>query len=179
MIAEQVAPVESSVAAAEHAQRRLPRSLERLEQVRIDSGADAPAGREEVAGLLAEWAAGIGCDVELIPGAGGSTVLARLVGDGGPRVVLLGHHDTVFPAGSAAQLGFAVRDGRALGPGVADMKGGCCSAWRRWRRSPQASAASPPSTSSASPTRRRGRRPARWVRPHPRRRRLPGARVRP
>ena len=38
--------------------------------------------------------------------------------------MLLGHHDTVFPAGSAARLGFAVRDGRARGPGVADMKGG-------------------------------------------------------
>jgi glutamate carboxypeptidase len=96
-----------------------------LEQlVSIDSGADAPAGREEVAGLLAEWAAGIGCEVDLVPGAGGSAVLARLAGGGGPRVVLLGHHDTVFPAGSAARIGFAVRDGRALGPGVADMKGG-------------------------------------------------------
>ena len=50
--------------------------------------------------------------------------MARLAGGGGPRVVLLGHHDTVFPAGSAARLGFAVRDGRAFGPGVADMKGG-------------------------------------------------------
>jgi glutamate carboxypeptidase len=101
------------------------RWLERLEQlVRIDSGTDAPAGREEVAGLLAEWAGGLGCETELIPGPGGSTVLARLTGSGGARVVLLGHHDTVFPAGSAERLGFAVRDGRALGPGVADMKGG-------------------------------------------------------
>ena len=117
--------VELAAAAADRASRSLPRWLERLERlVRIDSGADAPAGREEVAGLLAEWAAEIGCEVELSAGAGGSTVLARLAGDGGPRVVLLGHHDTVFPAGSAARLGFAVRGGRAHGPGVADMKGG-------------------------------------------------------
>ena len=117
--------VEISAAAADRASRSLPIWLERLERlVRIDSGADAPAGREEVAGLLAEWTAGIGCEVELVPGARGSAVMARLAGVGGPRVVLLGHHDTVFPAGTAARLGFAVRDGRALGPGVADMKGG-------------------------------------------------------
>jgi glutamate carboxypeptidase len=129
MTAEPVMPVESAVAAAsaavDGARRRLPRWLERLEQlVRIDSGVDAPAGREQVAGLLAKWAEEIGCGVELLSGAGGSTVTARLSGDSGPRIVLLGHHDTVFPAGSAAQMGFAVRDGRAHGPGVADMKGG-------------------------------------------------------
>jgi glutamate carboxypeptidase len=129
MMAERKPPAGSAaavaVAAAEHARQRLQASLERLGRlVCIDSGADAPAGREEVAGLLAEWAGGVGCEVDLIPGPGGSTVMARLVGGGGRRVVLLGHHDTVFPAGSAARIGFAVRDGRALGPGVADMKGG-------------------------------------------------------
>jgi glutamate carboxypeptidase len=126
---ERAMPAETTVAiavaAAERARLRLPASLARLERlVSIDSGADAPAGREEVAGLLAEWAAAIGCEVELVSGAGGSAVLARLAGGGGPRVALLGHHDTVFPAGSAARIGFAVRDGRAFGPGVADMKGG-------------------------------------------------------
>ena len=125
MSAGRAEPVDNAAAAAEHAGRTRERALRRLERlVLIDSGADAPAGREEIAGLLAGWAAGIGCEVELLAGPGGSTVLARLAGHGGPRVVLLGHHDTVFPAGSAARLGFAVRDGRALGPGVADMKGG-------------------------------------------------------
>jgi len=45
-------------------------------------------------------------------------------GGGTPRVLLLGHHDTVFPAGSCASRPFAVDDGRATGPGVFDMKAG-------------------------------------------------------
>lgn len=101
------------------------RWLERLERlVRIDSGRDAPEGREEVAGLLAAWCREAGCEAELVQGRAGSTATARLVSGTGPRVVLLGHHDTVYPAGTAAQVGFALRGTRALGPGVADMKGG-------------------------------------------------------
>jgi glutamate carboxypeptidase len=45
-------------------------------------------------------------------------------GRGTPRVLILGHHDTVFPRGTCAQRPFAVADGRATGPGVFDMKAG-------------------------------------------------------
>ena len=45
-------------------------------------------------------------------------------GGGEPRVLVLGHHDTVFPLGSLAQRPFRVADGKATGPGVFDMKGG-------------------------------------------------------
>jgi glutamate carboxypeptidase len=45
-------------------------------------------------------------------------------GGGEPRVLVLGHHDTVFPLGSLAQRPFRVAEGRATGPGVFDMKGG-------------------------------------------------------
>jgi glutamate carboxypeptidase len=45
-------------------------------------------------------------------------------GDGEPRVLLVGHHDTVFPRGALAARPFTVVDGRATGPGVFDMKGG-------------------------------------------------------
>ena len=40
------------------------------------------------------------------------------------HVLLLGHRDTVFPKGTAAERPFRVADGRAYGPGVADMKAG-------------------------------------------------------
>ena len=40
------------------------------------------------------------------------------------RVLLVGHLDTVWPIGTLAELPFAVRDGRATGPGVFDMKAG-------------------------------------------------------
>jgi glutamate carboxypeptidase len=45
-------------------------------------------------------------------------------GGGPPRVLLVGHHDTVFPLGALAQRPFAVNGDRVTGPGVFDMKGG-------------------------------------------------------
>src|SRR5882724_8336378 len=48
--------------------------------------------------------------------------LSTTAGDGDGAILLVGHHDTVFPAGSFS--GFR-RDGELLrGPGVLDMKGG-------------------------------------------------------
>jgi glutamate carboxypeptidase len=41
-----------------------------------------------------------------------------------PRVLLLGHHDTVWPHGSLESHGFSVRDGVLRGPGCFDMKAG-------------------------------------------------------
>jgi glutamate carboxypeptidase len=41
-----------------------------------------------------------------------------------PYQLLVGHVDTVWPLGSAAQLGVAAEDGVVRGPGVFDMKGG-------------------------------------------------------
>jgi glutamate carboxypeptidase len=48
----------------------------------------------------------------------------RWAAGGDPKVLLLGHHDTVFPVGTLARRPFAVVDGRATGPGVFDMLGG-------------------------------------------------------
>ena len=45
-------------------------------------------------------------------------------GGGKPRVLLLGHVDTVWPLGTLARWPFSVADGRATGPGVFDMKAG-------------------------------------------------------
>lgn len=55
----------------------------------------------------------------------GNHVLARW-GDGldGTPLLLLGHFDTVWPAGTLADMPFAVRDGKATGPGIFDMKCG-------------------------------------------------------
>ncbi|MEV6983379.1 M20/M25/M40 family metallo-hydrolase [Sphaerisporangium sp. NPDC051017] len=43
---------------------------------------------------------------------------------GVPRVLLLGHHDTVWPIGSLREHPWSVADGVARGPGVFDMKSG-------------------------------------------------------
>ncbi len=45
-------------------------------------------------------------------------------GGGEPRVLLLGHHDTVFPVGALSARPFRVTDGHVTGPGVFDMLGG-------------------------------------------------------
>lgn len=45
-------------------------------------------------------------------------------GGGTPRVLIVGHHDTVFPAGTVAARPFACDGERATGPGVFDMKAG-------------------------------------------------------
>ncbi|MFI6339143.1 M20 family metallopeptidase [Streptomyces sp. NPDC050535] len=43
---------------------------------------------------------------------------------GSPRVLLVGHHDTVWPMGSLQEHPWSVNDGIARGPGVLDMKAG-------------------------------------------------------
>ncbi|WP_081654975.1 M20 family metallopeptidase [Amycolatopsis orientalis] len=54
----------------------------------------------------------------------GRTHLRWRFGDGPPRVLLLGHHDTVWPIGSLETHPFSVRDGVLRGPGCFDMKTG-------------------------------------------------------
>jgi len=48
----------------------------------------------------------------------------RLRGSGDRPVLVLCHLDTVWPAGTTGRWPFAVVDGRAIGPGVFDMKAG-------------------------------------------------------
>ncbi|MGW0949417.1 M20/M25/M40 family metallo-hydrolase [Streptomyces sp. NPDC002623] len=43
---------------------------------------------------------------------------------GAPRVLLVGHHDTVWPMGSLQSHPWSLADGIARGPGVLDMKAG-------------------------------------------------------
>ncbi|MGC4745373.1 M20 family metallopeptidase [Micromonospora sp. DT201] len=43
---------------------------------------------------------------------------------GTPKVLILGHHDTVFPLGTLERRPFRVADGHVTGPGVFDMLGG-------------------------------------------------------
>ena len=39
-------------------------------------------------------------------------------------ILLLGHHDTVWPKGTLGRMPFRIKDGRAYGPGILDMKSG-------------------------------------------------------
>jgi glutamate carboxypeptidase len=82
----------------------------------------------EVAAWVAAFLTRLGAQVTRHPdpaGVLGDTVEAVFRGrHGGPRVLLVGHMDTVFPAGTAAARPFRVEDGIARGPGVTDMKSG-------------------------------------------------------
>ena len=71
---------------------------------------------------------GLGATVEHRPdpeGRYGATVVGTFEGRAGaPRVLLIGHMDTVFDPGTAAARPFRIEDGVAYGPGVTDMKSG-------------------------------------------------------
>ena len=99
--------------------------------VDVDCGTYIPDGVNAIADLCADRFRAAGWEVERRSHhpAGeepqlGDCVIGRLRGDGGPQVLLIGHTDTVFPEGTAAERPFRIEDGRAMGPGVSDMKGG-------------------------------------------------------
>ncbi|MEV6877345.1 M20 family metallopeptidase [Amycolatopsis sp. NPDC051128] len=54
----------------------------------------------------------------------GDVLEATYPGVPGKPVLLIGHYDTVWPAGTLADRPFTVHDGTARGPGVYDMKAG-------------------------------------------------------
>jgi glutamate carboxypeptidase len=106
-------------------ERDLDAMLERTAAlVAIDSGSYDPRGVDRVSALMAEPLAGMGFAVERLPLDGrGDRVSATLSLGTGPRVLVLGHADTVWPAGTAAEWPFERRGEMASGPGVGDMKG--------------------------------------------------------
>ncbi len=78
--------------------------------------ADALAGQLAPVGCTSRW-------VDEPDGPARSMVI-ELEGRGHGDVALLGHTDTVFPDGTAAERPFRREGDRCYGPGVADMKGG-------------------------------------------------------
>lgn len=92
--------------------------------VNIDSGSYLAAGVNAVIDIWADMLDGMGFAVERTPLPGfGDQMTARLpLGGNGPRVLVLGHADTVWPAGIAAEWPFSRTGDRITGPGVGDMK---------------------------------------------------------
>ena len=94
--------------------------------VNIDSGSYNKRGVDAVGDRLRAHLEAVGIVCETIPNATyGDCMAARLPGAGDNRpIVLMGHRDTVFPDGTAAERPFRVEGNQAYGPGVADMKSG-------------------------------------------------------
>jgi len=109
---------------------RRPRFLAELETlVNIDCGSYTPAGVNQVADFVTDALRALGAQVERVPHVPsdarqlGDVVIGRLTGDG-PRLLLIGHMDTVFDEGTAAERPYRSDGERAFGPGVTDMKAG-------------------------------------------------------
>ena len=98
-----------------------------IEDLRTLVEIDSPTGDPAALQASAHAVAGV---IELRLGghatlvASGAGPHVRWSGGGEPKVLILGHHDTVFPLGTVARRPFTVDAGRAKGPGVFDMLGG-------------------------------------------------------
>jgi glutamate carboxypeptidase len=115
------------------------------ELVSIESHATQPAGVEAVGDRVAGALEAIGyattrargkrlapeqrwLEEVMLPGFDAAGLadhrVVRKRGSGAGRVLLLGDLDTAFPPGITGRFAFRVEGERALGPGIADMKGG-------------------------------------------------------
>jgi glutamate carboxypeptidase len=93
--------------------------------VSLDSGSRDQRGVNAVQDWLEARLARLGFRVERFPApAMGDNLLATLAGSGQGRVMLLGHSDTVYPAGTATRRPLTLQGDKILGPGTCDMKAG-------------------------------------------------------
>lgn len=105
---------------------------ELAEMVNTDGGSYDKAGVDRTGAQVKRFLESHGIAVELLPQQKHGDCLRGIV-DGGhelgtgnqrSNIVLMGHRDTVFPKGEPERRPFTIKDGRAYGPGVVDMKGG-------------------------------------------------------
>jgi len=87
------------------------------ELVEIESPTYSP-GVRDVAERVGRELDALGAAVSLLDG---NHLSAELAG-AGPRLLLIGHTDTVWPVGTLASMPFRVDGDRAYGPGIYDMK---------------------------------------------------------
>lgn len=98
-----------------------------LGRVRAYVEMETPSGDEarlrELADRIAADLTETGAALERVAARGrGEHIVARWPGDGRPPLLLLGHYDTVHPAGTLQALPFRTEAARVYGPGIYDMK---------------------------------------------------------
>jgi glutamate carboxypeptidase len=104
---------------------RLPAMLDDLGGlVRCESPSADPAALERSAETVAALGQRLTGRAPEVFADAGPTHLRWRFGDGPRRVLLVGHHDTVWPLGSLTDHPWSVTDGVARGPGCLDMKAG-------------------------------------------------------
>jgi glutamate carboxypeptidase len=92
---------------------------ETMRLAQIDSGSEDAEGVALVGELVGELFAATGCSVRARPAGG---LRATLTVGAGPRLLVIGHADTVWPAGTVAGWPPRVDGDMLAGPGVGDMK---------------------------------------------------------
>jgi glutamate carboxypeptidase len=100
--------------------------------VNTDGGSYDKAGVDRTGAQVMRFLASHGIAMESLPRDKHGDCIRGIVegghalGSGNQRsnIVLMGHRDTVFPKGEPERRPFTIKDGRAYGPGVADMKAG-------------------------------------------------------
>jgi glutamate carboxypeptidase len=105
------------------------RLAEYLDDLRLLTGIDSGPYDRDGSNRVNDWLEArlkrSGFDVQRYPQERtGDNLLARLRGTGRSKIVLLGHSDTVFPPGTAAQRPLTEAGDKILGPGTCDMKAG-------------------------------------------------------
>lgn len=95
--------------------------------VRVESPTVDPSSQRPALALLASELEAAGYLTRPIRGEGATCHLygrPRAAGRRAPRQLVVGHVDTVWPAGTIGEMVPRVDDGRFYGPGAYDMKGG-------------------------------------------------------
>ncbi|WP_258097250.1 M20/M25/M40 family metallo-hydrolase [Marinoscillum pacificum] len=95
--------------------------------VNINSGTMNFEGVKAVADALMPKFEALGMEVEFTDGSSfnrAGHLVARIQGGKGPKILMIGHLDTVFEPNSSFQKWKKVDDETISGPGIADMKGG-------------------------------------------------------
>jgi len=125
--AQESIPVSIDDVIVNHVDEEAARAITLLEElVDINSGSMNFEGVRAVGDLLVPEFEQLGFDVEWIDGApfGRAGHLLARRDRGGPKILLIGHLDTVFPVDSPFQDFEIVDEHFARGPGTTDMKGG-------------------------------------------------------
>lgn len=93
--------------------------------VNTDCGTHYKAGVDAVVEYVRGRLIAFGAEVTEYPQEKyGNCLYGHWRGTGAARILMIGHTDTVYSEGTAAQFPFRRKGDRALGPGVSDMKSG-------------------------------------------------------
>ncbi|RXT08951.1 M20 family metallopeptidase [Ammoniphilus sp. CFH 90114] len=114
-----------------HIKKELPQFLNLLEE---SVNMDSPSKEKEQNDQVAQWYATqfesiVGGRSEIIQNQDYGNIVRCTFGQGSKQILIMGHYDTVWPMGEATKRPFSIKENKAYGPGVYDMKAGLLQAF--------------------------------------------------